>query len=169
MCKHRHVVFAGLTSPSPPQEQAPGLTLGCFSTEMSHEFRGSGWNHGTGSLCPPGGPLADSLSHVYIGQLFGLGGISSLMVGSKNNKFPLMGTIFYFYFSTWLLFISYIFGGINISSRIINWENDKFCEKHLKSELRKIWKIDKSSDWNISVTMKILFHLIFNRIIYFLR
>lgn len=45
---------------------------------MSHEFRGSGWNHGTGSLCPPGGPLADSLSHVYIGQLFGLGGISSL-------------------------------------------------------------------------------------------
>lgn len=59
-----------LTSPSPPQEQAPGLTLGCFSTEMSHEFRGSGWSHGTGSLCPPGGPLADSLSHVYIEQLF---------------------------------------------------------------------------------------------------
>lgn len=170
MCKHRHVVFAGLTSPSPPQEQAPGLTLGCFSTEMSHEFRGSGWNHGTGSLCPPGGPLADSLGHVYIGQLFGLGGISSLMIVSQKQQIPFNGNYFLFlFFDVILLFISYIFGGINISSRIINWENDKFCEKHLKSELRKIWKIDKSSDWNIFLTMKILFHLIFNRIIYFLR
>lgn len=72
--------------PKSPQEQAPGLTLGCFSTEMSHEFRGSGWNHGTGSLCPRGGPLADSLSHVYIGQLFGLGGISSLNWFEKKSS-----------------------------------------------------------------------------------
>lgn len=110
-----------LTSPSPPQEQAPGLTLGCFSTEMSHEFRGSGWNHGTGSLCPRGGPLADSLSHVYIGQLFGLGGISSLNWFKK--KVPFDGNYFLF-FDVIIVHCCIFFGGINISygisSRTIN-------------------------------------------------